>query len=331
MDTPAEQPRTALPAQDLAAGEPAVSLPHRQPGASLAGKMATPAATPPPGSHGAVNGHQALAAGSPSASPPAGNPRTGLPAEPVVGATRALRGRPGGPGFHPRRPDARTRRLTAGQSPWQISHRLWAESEIPWELRPAGGPYQPQAPERFPNALPPHAVPPPRTPMGSPPRTPMGSPPRNAPARPTRSGPVPSEPVNGAWPGPMRIPLGAPVFADAQAAAEADVPSNAPANAQPSAQVSAQHERGTGPATGRRRPARPAHRSLVPGRIPGGPPTVRPRYGTDHRNRRCRPATGPSPPTPCCSSPNSRTTGAQAPGSARSADAPRPSPCRSSC
>ncbi|MGH3151857.1 MAG: hypothetical protein ACRDOB_14200, partial [Streptosporangiaceae bacterium] len=166
----------------------------------------------------------------------------------MVGATRALRGRPGGPGFHPRRPDARTRKLTASQSPWQISYRLWAESEIPWEFRPGGGPYQPQVPDRFPHqqpatrppaahcspppsTLPPHAVPPPRTPIGSP------LPPRNAPARPIRSEPVRSEPVNAAWPQPVRIPLGAPVFADAQA------------DLQDSAQASAQDERRTEPAS----------------------------------------------------------------------------------
>src|ERR1700683_2379693 len=149
------------------------------PGASLT-EQATP---PPPGGHGAVNGHQI---------PDAGSPRGNLPAEPVVGATRALRGRTGGRAFHPRRPDARTRRLTASQSPWQISYRLWTESEIPWELRIGGGSYQYQShtadclPYREPAARPPAAhrnpppstrppvaVPPPRTPVGSPP------PPRN--------------------------------------------------------------------------------------------------------------------------------------------------------
>jgi hypothetical protein len=205
------------------------------PGASLTEQ----AAPPQPGGHGAVNGHQI---------PDTGRPRGSLPAEPVVGATRALRGRPGGPGFHPRRPDARTRRLTASQSPWQISYRLWAESEIPWELRIGGGAYQPQTAEHLPHrepatrrpaahrnpppsTLPPNAVPSPRTPAGSPP------PPRNAPARHARTGAVPSEPANGAWPGPVRIPLGAPVFAGAQAGAQAD------------AQASARDERTTEPAS----------------------------------------------------------------------------------
>ena len=62
-------------------------------------------------------------------------------------------------------------------------------SEIPWELRPAGGPYQPQAPERFPY------------------QEPASRPP-------------------AAHRNPPRIPLGAPVFADSQAESQADVQAN---------------------------------------------------------------------------------------------------------
>src|ERR1700721_528068 len=49
---------------------------------------------------------------------PAAARRPLLAAEPVVSPTRALRGRPGGPGLPPRRPVAGSRRTPADQSPW---------------------------------------------------------------------------------------------------------------------------------------------------------------------------------------------------------------------
>ena len=74
----------------------------------------------------------------PPATPrPARYQRPVLAAPPVVSPTRALRGRPGGPGFQPKRPAPGARKVTAGQSPWQTSYRLWSESEIPWEQHPA--------------------------------------------------------------------------------------------------------------------------------------------------------------------------------------------------
>ena len=76
---------------------------------------------------------------------------------PVVGPTRALRGRPGGPGFQPPRPASGARKVPAPRSPWQASHRLWSESEIPWEQDPAN-----QRPPREPwphEAWPPQAWP----------------------------------------------------------------------------------------------------------------------------------------------------------------------------
>ena len=87
-----------------------------------------------------------------------------LAARPVVSPTRALRGRPGWPGFQPKRPAPGTKKVTAGQSPWQASHRLWSESEIPWEQHPANDapPYHPAPPEAWPRHARPPLIPAPR-------------------------------------------------------------------------------------------------------------------------------------------------------------------------
>jgi hypothetical protein len=140
-----------------------------------------------------------------------------LPAEPVVGATRALWGRPGGPGFQPGRPGAGPRRALVEPSPWQKSQGLWRDSGIAWEEQP-----QPEAP----------AASPPRDPRPSPlpPRRelrPSPLPPRQIPAAPlppperyagrhAGSGSGPDEVVNGAWPGRVQVPLSAPAFAEAE-------------------------------------------------------------------------------------------------------------------
>jgi hypothetical protein len=102
----------------------------------------------------------------PAQEQPAPEQRPG-PARPVVGATRALRGRAGGPGFQSLRPGAGSRRAQADVSPWQTSQRLWRESDIQWQPRPAPGP-PPPAPARPPDPVlpprpaPPHSIPPPQ-------------------------------------------------------------------------------------------------------------------------------------------------------------------------
>ena len=79
------------------------------------------------------------------------SPLTPKPAPRALGATQALHGRAGGPGFQPSRsaspatpgpatPD------TAGSSPWQRSHQLWSEAGIQWEQRPAAPQRQYQRP-----------------------------------------------------------------------------------------------------------------------------------------------------------------------------------------
>jgi hypothetical protein len=79
------------------------------------------------------------------------SPLTPKPAPRALGATQALRGRAGGPGFQPSRsaspatpgpatPD------TVGSSPWQRSHQLWSEAGIQWEQRPAAPQRQYQRP-----------------------------------------------------------------------------------------------------------------------------------------------------------------------------------------
>jgi hypothetical protein len=142
------------------------------------------------------------------------SPLTPKPAPRALGATQALHGRAGGPGFQPSRspslatpgtatPDA------AGPSPWQRSHQLWSEAGIQWEQRPV--PRQPQyqrparqQPQYQRQASPSHP----------------SAPPRHAVGRRTRQ--EPPEPAAADWPEPaavgspglMRVPLGAPVFSD---------------------------------------------------------------------------------------------------------------------
>jgi hypothetical protein len=117
------------------------------------------------------------------------------PYEPVVGATRALGGQAGGPGFQPLPPGTGPRRAPADASPWQTSHRLWHQSDIQWQPCPAPGAPQPErSPEpcRYPPVTPRYQVSPPR--------------------------PDPSQPA----PPPFQVPLGAPVFAVADIDLEAD-------------------------------------------------------------------------------------------------------------
>ncbi len=134
-----------------------------------------------------------------------------LAARPVVSPTRALRGRPGGPGFQPKRPAPGTKKVTAGQSPWQASHRLWSESEIPWEQHPANDapPYAPAPPEAWPRHARPPLIPAPRSPQ------------RPLPDRPARPAGQPPEPPTGPHPA-MRMPLGAPVYAEPRPAPPAE-------------------------------------------------------------------------------------------------------------
>ena len=58
----------------------------------------------------------------------------------TLGATPALRGRPGGPGFEPGPAGA-----AAGRSPWDRSQRLWSESGIQWDAPSTGEPPVPVA------------------------------------------------------------------------------------------------------------------------------------------------------------------------------------------
>src|SRR5580693_8892676 len=201
----------------------------------------------------------------PAAEPPASNGsapagpgasrRSILAAEPVVSPTRALRGRPGGPGLPPRRPGPGSRKAPVDLSPWQTSQRLWNESQIPWDQHPADAgdqPYPPdpghpepgpRRPEPDPRPPAPHRnQPPPQPPQQAwppqqprplqqawppqqarpvipPPRSPQWSPQRQPAGRHIRSGSLPPESANGAWPGNMRVPLSAPVFAEPRAEA----------------------------------------------------------------------------------------------------------------
>ncbi len=139
-----------------------------------------------------------------------------LPAEPVVGATRALWGRAGGPGFQPGRPGPGARRAPAEPSPWQKSEDMWRDSGIQWEPRPAESvpPPRPAVPAFYPRQqLRPSPLPPRRTPV-PPPAVPVpAEPPRYA-GRHAGPGPVPIGPVNGTWPGPTSALLSAPIYAE---------------------------------------------------------------------------------------------------------------------
>jgi hypothetical protein len=241
-DDPAPDSAPAAPASESpapASESPApASEPPGQPAASAAAEPAASAAAEPAASIG--NG--SAPAG------PAPSRRSVLAAEPVVIPTRALRGRPGGPGLPPRRPGPGARKAPADLSPWQTSQRLWNESEIPWDRRPADAGHQPyppgpSLPEPGPRPSAPHRNPPPplqtpppqppqepRSPQQArppqqppplipPPRSPHWSPQRHPAGRHIRSGSLPPEPVNGAWPGTIRVPLSAPVFAEPRAEA----------------------------------------------------------------------------------------------------------------
>jgi hypothetical protein len=169
-------------------------------------------------------------------------------AQPAIGATMALQGRAGGPGFEPRH----TEPARASASPWQRSQRLWGESGIQWEHRPEAAPQaapaasyvphqepSPRPPQRHsyapqphsyqaqphPDEYPPqpHSYPPqPRQPQSYPPqpRQPQSYPPQPSPAprppagRHIRSGPRPVEQPNASWPGNLRYPLSAPVYTE---------------------------------------------------------------------------------------------------------------------
>jgi hypothetical protein len=115
------------------------------------------------------------------------SPLTPKPAPRALGATQALRGRAGGPGFQPSRsaspatpgpaaPD------TAGSSPWQRSHQLWSEAGIQWEQRPAAPQRQYQRP--------------------------ADADWRDPAAADWR------DPADAGWPEEVPVPLGAPVFSD---------------------------------------------------------------------------------------------------------------------
>ena len=153
------------------------------------------------------------------------SPLTPKPTPRALGATQALHGRAGGPGFQPNHsaspgtPSAATPSAgspnAAGLSPWQRSHQLWSEAGIQWEQRPAAPPPQYQRP--------------------APPSRPAAAPPRRAARHIRPEPPEPadagwSEPADAGWPdeadggwpeaavagrsGAMRVPLGAPVFSD---------------------------------------------------------------------------------------------------------------------
>jgi hypothetical protein len=68
------------------------------------------------------------------------DPPHASPPGPVVGATRALNGRAGGPGFQPVPPGTGPRRAPADASPWQTSQRLWHQSDIQWQPYPVPPP-----------------------------------------------------------------------------------------------------------------------------------------------------------------------------------------------
>ena len=142
----------------------------------------------------------------------------GLPAEPVVGATRALWGRAGGPGFQPGPPGPGARRAAAEPSPWQKSQGTWRNSGVQWEQRPAESGQQPHPPAPAFNprqGLKPSPLPPRKSPVPAPAAPVPASPQRYA-GRHSESGSVAPEPANGAWPGRTRAPLSAPVYADAE-------------------------------------------------------------------------------------------------------------------
>ena len=166
------------------------------------------------------------------------SPLTPKPAPRALGATQALRGRAGGPGFQPSRsaspatPGAATPGA-AGPSPWQRSHQLWSEAGIQWEQRPAAPqpqyqrpaapqpPYQRPAPPSRPPAPPRHAAarhtrpePPKPADAGWPDGADAGWPDGADAGWPDEADAGWPEPATAGWSGSMRVPLGAPVFSD---------------------------------------------------------------------------------------------------------------------
>ena len=308
MDDPEPDSVPPAPASEPP-GQPAASATAEPAANANAEPAAEPAANAEPAAEPAANANAEPAVGAaaePAASigngsAPAGpgpSRRSVLAAEPVVIPTRALRGRPGGPGLPPRRPGPGGGRLPADLSPWQTSQRLWNESEIPWDQRPADAGRQPYAPgpgrpepgPRPPashrNPPPPLQTPPPQPPQQArpsqqawpsqqagraaswppqqprplipPPRSPHWSPQRQPAGRHIRSGSLPPEPANGAWPGIMRVPLSAPVFAEPRA------------EARPEPRAEPAPRRARAP---HRAVLRPAHRARTPSPAPRRGPT----------------------------------------------------------
>jgi hypothetical protein len=149
------------------------------------------------------------------------------PAELVVGATWALLGKAGGPGFQPRRPSSGRARVSPDRSPWQTSQRLWSESEIEWEHRPAASAQPPAPVPQAPPALLPHQPTAfPDQPAAFPdqptafPDQPTAFPdqPATVPYPPSA---VPQWPVSGARSGRAPVLLSAPVFAEPAVVPEA--------------------------------------------------------------------------------------------------------------
>jgi len=162
------------------------SGPDAQPVAEepASGDNAWPGVAPPAGWFLRTARSHAGAVPSPAHEPDGSwsSPLAPKPARRRPGPTQARYGRAGGPGFQltrsgqpgPENASTGNPRL----SPWQRSHRLWAEAGIEWERRPA-----PQLPH-------------PR--QASPPRPPV-------PPRPNSHDPA-------AWPERIPVPLGAPVY-----------------------------------------------------------------------------------------------------------------------
>jgi len=145
MDTQSDRSSENRYENPPAAGGPRLGGPSASAAAPLAEELAEedawPGVAPPagwflraPGDSGPAGASGQVAVADPAPVTPCPG---GWPAQPVVGATRALRGLAGGPGFQPGRPGAGSRRGPADVSPWQTSQRLWRESDIHWQPRPA--------------------------------------------------------------------------------------------------------------------------------------------------------------------------------------------------
>ncbi len=167
------------------------------------------------------------AAASPVSSAPPPAPVSYLrrqPELPVVGPTRALKGRPGGPGFQPApsvKPNAG--RLTS----WQAAYRQWTEAGIPWDEPPAAEPDPAARPDfadgpatdrarpadAWPELARPQRARPQRPSFVPRPRSPEPAsfePPASEPAAPE---PRSAEPPTAPRPVITPMPLGAPVYA----------------------------------------------------------------------------------------------------------------------